>query len=204
MTSTAHSPIDFYFDFSSPYGYFAAELIEDLAAKHGRDVRWHPVLLGVIFKATGAIPLLLVPLKGEYAKHDLKRFARLHNLPFALPSNFPIASQHPSRAVLHVQQQDPVLAKQLVKALYRAFFAEDKNIGELATVVQVAQSLGIDADALAEGMQSEPVKNMLRDETAAAQARGVFGSPYFIVDDEPFWGVDHLPMLEEWLKRGGF
>lgn len=198
------TPIDFYFDFSSPYGYFAAELIEGLAVKHGREVHWHPVLLGVIFKATGAIPLLLVPLKGDYAKHDLKRFARLHDLPFAMPSNFPIAGQHASRAVLHVQQQDPQLATQLAQALYRAFFVNDQNIGESEVVLQVAHALGLNTEDLAAGMHSEAVKNMLRDETAAAQARGVFGSPFVIVDDEPFWGVDHLPMLDEWLKRGGF
>ena len=50
-------PIDFYFDFSSPYGYLASEKIEALAAKHGRGVNWCPILLGVVFKVTGSAPL---------------------------------------------------------------------------------------------------------------------------------------------------
>ena len=33
---------------------------------------------------------------------------------------------------------------------------------------------------------------------------GVFGSPYFIVDGEPFWGVDRLPVMEEWMQSGGW
>ena len=48
------NPIDFYFDFSSPYGYLASEKVEALAAKHGRSVNWCPILLGVVFKVTGS------------------------------------------------------------------------------------------------------------------------------------------------------
>ena len=55
------APIDFYFDFSSPYGFLASEKIEALAARHGRDVSWRPMLLGVVFKQTGAAPLTQIP-----------------------------------------------------------------------------------------------------------------------------------------------
>ncbi|WP_341648434.1 DsbA family protein [Thauera humireducens] len=57
-------PIDFYFDFSSPYGYFMAERIDALAAAHGRSVRWRPFLLGAVHKVTGEVPLPSKPLKG--------------------------------------------------------------------------------------------------------------------------------------------
>ncbi|MBI4741684.1 MAG: DsbA family protein, partial [Betaproteobacteria bacterium] len=69
-------PLDFTFDFSSPYGYLASEKIDALAGKYGRKVRWHPILLGVVFKATGATPLTQAPLKGEYSLHDFSRSAR--------------------------------------------------------------------------------------------------------------------------------
>jgi len=62
------SPIDFYFDFSSPYGYLASEKIEALAARHGRSVDWHPILLGIVFRETGAKSLTEVPLKGNYSR----------------------------------------------------------------------------------------------------------------------------------------
>jgi 2-hydroxychromene-2-carboxylate isomerase len=32
----------------------------------------------------------------------------------------------------------------------------------------------------------------------------VFGSPFFVADGEPFWGVDRIPMLEEWVRKGGW
>ena len=69
-------PLEFYFDFSSTYGYIGSHLIEALAAKHGRKVVWKPILLGAVNKITGLPPLPSVPLKGDYAKRDVLRSAR--------------------------------------------------------------------------------------------------------------------------------
>lgn len=196
--------IDFYFEFSSPYAYFAAERIDALAQRHGRTVDWHPLLLGVIFKSTGVLPLTQVPLKRDYVKRDWGRISRLTGIPFAMPSVFPIASHNPARAVLFVARSDEQAAKQLTLALYRAYYVEGQNIGEVDVVRSVAQAQGLDADAIVEGMADPAVKDQLKHEVGAAEARGVFGSPFVIVDGEPFWGFDRFDMLEDWLTRGGF
>ena len=100
------APIDFYFDFSSPYGYLASQKIEALAAKHGRAVDWRPILLGVIFRQTGTAPLTEIPLKGDYARRDFGRSARFHGLAeFRMPSRFPTPSQAPARIVLWQKAQ---------------------------------------------------------------------------------------------------
>ena len=112
------APIDFYFDFSSPYGYLASQKIEALAAKHGRTVDWRPMLLGVVFKQTGTAPLTEVPLKGDYSRHDFERSARFHGMPIPHAvrcSRF--ASQAPSRIVLWAKAQDPALAAPVARAL---------------------------------------------------------------------------------------
>ncbi len=85
------APIEFFFDFSSPYGYIASRRIDDLGARHGRAVIWRPILLGAVFKLTGMTPLTEIPMKGDYAKHDFARTARLHGLPFAMPEPFPFS-----------------------------------------------------------------------------------------------------------------
>ena len=88
--------IDFYFDFSSPYGYLASEKIEAMAARHARAIDWHPILLGIIFKQTGAAPLTMVPLKGDYSKRDMPRSARFHGVSdFRMPSKFPMVAMQP-------------------------------------------------------------------------------------------------------------
>src|SRR3546814_13310838 len=57
------APIDFYFDFSSPYGYLAGHKIDGVARLYGREVNWRQVLPAGIFTATGAQPLLALPNK---------------------------------------------------------------------------------------------------------------------------------------------
>jgi len=96
---TEESPILFYFDFSSPYSYLASEKIDALAARFGRKVKWKPLLLGIVFKTTGAVPLTQAPLKGEYSRHDFERSARYLGVPFKLPEKFPVATQAAARAL---------------------------------------------------------------------------------------------------------
>ena len=198
------APIDFHFDFSSPYGYLAAELIEALAAKHGRTVAWHPLLLGVIFKTTGGAPLTEVPMKGAYSMHDFARSARYHGVPYRMPSRFPIPAQTPSRIVLALRDRDPALAARVAKALYRAYFVDDKDIADPDVAAAVAGAAGADAAAARAAVDDPAVKEALKREVAQAIAAGVFGSPYFFVDGEPFWGVDRFDQLERWLATGGF
>jgi 2-hydroxychromene-2-carboxylate isomerase len=193
-------PIDFYFDFSSPYGYFAARRIEDIAARHGRSVNWRPILLGAIFKVSGQQPLATIPLKGDYMTRDLARTARLLDVPFRRPTRFPIASMAPSRAFYAMADEDPALAKRLALALYEAYFTEDRDISAPQVTLDVAERLGVDRVGLERAINDPVLKDRLRQEVDDAISRGVFGSPYIIVDGEPFWGADRLDQVERWLR----
>lgn len=196
--------IDFYFDFSSPYGYLAAEQIEDLAVRHGRSVAWRPILLGVVFQQTGGQPLLNIPLKGGYARHDLARSARLVGVPFQLPANFPFMSVVACRAFYWLQGRDAEAAVELAKALYRDAFGAGGGIDSMEGVLRVAGTLGHDAEEMAAALNDPAVKQRLRDEVSEAISKGVFGSPLFVVDGEPFWGHDRLDQIDLWLQRGGW
>jgi len=199
------APIDFYFDFSSPYGYLAAQKIEALADKYSRAVDWHPVLLGVIFKQTGMAPLTMVPLKGEYARRDFERSARFHGIAgFRMPPKFPIASQAPARIVLWLKARDPALATRVIKALYRAFFTAGVDISDPDAAASVAAREGVDGAVARAAIDDPAIKDALRREVDQAIARGVFGSPFIVVDGEPFWGLDRLDQVERWLSTGGF
>jgi 2-hydroxychromene-2-carboxylate isomerase len=198
------NPIDFYFDFSSPYGYFAATKIDELAAKHGRAVTWRPILLGAVFKLTGQQPLPTIPLKGSYAAHDLARSARLFKVPFKLPTRFPVSGTAPSRAFYWLGDRDPAAAKKLALALYHAYFAEDRDISNPEVTGNVAAKLGVDKAELTRALNDAAVKERLRNEVDAAIERGVFGSPYIVVDGEPFWGSDRLDQIDKWLDTGGW
>ncbi|MBP0598249.1 2-hydroxychromene-2-carboxylate isomerase [Herbaspirillum sp. LeCh32-8] len=196
------NPIDFYFDFSSPYGYFGAVEIGKLAAKFGRTVNWHPILLGPIFKQIGTNSLVTIPVKGDYSRLDMKRTARFHDIFFKEPSNFPIGAQVAARAVLWTQEQHPEKAEDLIRTLYSAYFTEDIDISVAATVLRIAGDVGLDATALEAALGTQEIKDKLRAATEDAAKKGVFGSPFVIVDGEPFWGFDRFTQLEAFLNNG--
>lgn len=197
-------PIEFYFDFSSPYSYLASEMIDELAAKYGRQVRWRPILLGAAFQKSGLPLLVTVPLKGEYSLRDFDRSARFYGIPFKFPEKFPVATHTAARAYYWLHGQDCGKARAFAHAVFRAYWIDGRDIGNLATIQDIAADLGIDRDALAEAVAQADIKERLKSETDAAIAKGMFGAPYLIVDGEPFWGADRLPQLEKWLATGGF
>jgi 2-hydroxychromene-2-carboxylate isomerase len=196
--------IEFYFDFSSPYGYFAATRISALAAKYGRAVAWRPFLLGAVFKVTGSGPLPSLPLKGPYSTHDMARSARHLGIQFRLPDPFPISTQAPARAVYWLEGQSPDRIEAVVLALYRAYFIDGQDISNPETTAQVLATLGLDRAKVLAAVGEPAIKERLKNETQTAIERGVFGSPYVFVDGEPFWGHDRLDQVERWLATGGF
>jgi 2-hydroxychromene-2-carboxylate isomerase len=206
MTSaiSERSPIDFYFDFSSPYGYLASARINAIAAAYGRRVNWRPILLGPAFKASGNMPLASQPLKGAYSMRDFSRSARFMGVPYRQPDVFPIGTQNAARAFYWINDRDRLQAHKLAMACYAAYFAQGRDISAAEAVADVAEAIGEDRVALLEAMANPVVKERLKSEVDAAIARGVFGSPFFFVDDEPFWGSDRLEQVEAWLQTGGF
>lgn len=205
---TTRAPIDFYFDFISPFGYFASLRIEALAAKHGRAVVWRPMLLGVaVLKVMGLKPLLETPLKSDYLIHyAVPRYARLHNVPID-PHRFTeigMAPVPPSRAYWHLFARDPALAKRFAQAVLHGYWAERRDMATEANIALAAAGLGVDAKEMVAGLQSKEAAERTRAEVDASLKRGVFGSPFMIVDGEKFWGNDTLEMLDLWIERGGW
>ena len=200
--------IDFYFDFSSPYGFLASEQIEALAARHDRTVNWHPILLGAVFKVTGQAPLVMAPVKGDYATMDFARSAREHKIDFKMPDTFPIGSVAASRASWWLlNHEDPTIqakSADFIHACYRAYFSEGRDITNVDVLSGIATSMGIDATAMTTACGEQSVKDLLRNQVNAAIERGVFGSPIIIVDDEMFWGHDRLEQVERWMSTGGW
>jgi 2-hydroxychromene-2-carboxylate isomerase len=197
-------PIEFRFDFSSPYAYLASEKIDALAERFGRKVRWRPVLLGVIFKHFDTVPLLRQPGQRDYALRDFARSARFLDVPFRMPLSFPVATQAAARAYYWLHGRDCALARRFAHAVFRAYFAEGRDIAEPASVLHIAAVLGIDPAALTSAIEEPAIKDRLRQETETAIAMGMFGAPWITVDGEAFWGADRLPQIERWLATGGF
>lgn len=200
----ARAPIDFWFDFSSPYSYIASEWIGAVAARHGRTVRWHAMLLGATLQAAELRPPVAYPLKRDYVLADFARSARFEGVPFALPTRFPIATQNAARVFWWLEAQDPPGAVAWARAGLRAYFTRGLPLDEAGVLRTLCGEAGLDPDA-AEAAWNDPAwKARLKRENDTAIAAGLFGAPTFVVDGEVFWGNDRRAQLERWLASGPF
>jgi len=199
------APIAFYFDFSSPYSYIASEWIEALAARHGRTVQWHAMLLGATFQVTEIRSPVSYPLKREYSMRDFERSARFAGVPLKMPEKFPIATQNAARVFWWLHDTDGAeRAVAWARHGLRALFARGVDLSDNAALLDLCAEFGLDR-AQAEAAWNDPQrKARLKAVNDAAIAAGVFGAPFFVIDGEPFWGNDLRAQIERWLEKGPF
>ena len=204
--ATAREPIDFYFDFLSSYGYFASLRIEELAARHGRTVRWHSMLLGVsVMKTMGLKPLLETPLKSDYVLRDTARYMRRHGLQLKRKLTDPFMDPRAAaRGFYWVRRHRPGQEAAFARVAFDRYWREGADLGAPAQVAELATAVGVEPAVMLDGIEGDQARSDLREAVAASLARGVFGSPFFFVDGEPFWGSDRLEQLDQWLSAAGW
>jgi 2-hydroxychromene-2-carboxylate isomerase len=194
--------IEFWYEFASTYSYPTAMRIERLAAEAGIDLRWRPFLLGPIFKARGwsDSPFNIYPDKGRYMWRDLARICEAENLPLMLPPvRFPQNGLKAARLALIGEADGWTPA--FTRAVFSANYAEQKDIGNDATLRTILDRLGIDADAATSAASAPEIKEKLKRQTEEAASRGLFGAPSFLVGDELFWGNDRLETALAWAQH---
>lgn len=192
--------LEFFFDFTSPYSYLASTQVERLAERTGARLVWRPFLLGGVFKATGNVPPLSVPAKGQYMLKDLQDWAREYGLPpLRLPPTFPIPSVKANRLALVALEQGRGPA--LVHALYRAIFQEGRSAENPDVLGAVAAEVGLVPEEALARIERPEVKDALRRNTDEAVARGAFGAPSFFIGEDLYFGNDRLLLVERALVR---
>jgi 2-hydroxychromene-2-carboxylate isomerase len=192
--------LDFYFDFASGYSYFAARRIDRLAANHGCIVRWHPVMLTALTASTGVPPSPMVPVKWQYVLRDMHRTALAEGIPLRLSKAFPQLLVAPARAMLWLRaHHGEAVAQAFARTCFQAYYGDSVDIADVAVLQGIAANLGVDRVAFAAGLADPVIKEQFRQGNELALARGVFGVPYVLVEDEPFWGYDRLGQLEQWI-----
>ncbi|MBI3768691.1 MAG: 2-hydroxychromene-2-carboxylate isomerase [Deltaproteobacteria bacterium] len=190
--------LEFWFEFASSYSYPAAMRIERIAHARGVPVVWRPFLLGPIFAAQGwrDSPFNIYPVKGQYMWRDLERVCAKEGVALRRPTRFPRSGLLAAR-VASAAADEPWLAE-FVRAVYRANFAEDREISEPEVIGAVLKSLGVAPTIWLGRAQEAAMKDRVRQQTEAAQARGIFGAPSFVVGEELFWGNDRLEDALDW------
>jgi 2-hydroxychromene-2-carboxylate isomerase len=193
--------LQFWFEFASTYSYPAAMRVERVAAARGIALEWRPFLLGPIFGEQGwpDSPFNIYPVKGRYMWRDLARICAKEGLALRQPSRFPRSGLLAARVVCAASAESWM--PEFVRGVYRANFAEDREIAEPAVVGAVLEQVGADATTWLARAQEPEAKGRLRDNTESAKTIGMFGAPSFVVGTELFWGNDRLEDALDWHQQ---
>ncbi|UUS65283.1 MULTISPECIES: 2-hydroxychromene-2-carboxylate isomerase [unclassified Acinetobacter] len=192
--------IEFYFDVGSPYSYIGFHRIQHIAEQYQAEIIWKPMLLGGVFKATGNSSPMAVPAKARYSMRDLKRWSDLWQIPVQMNPYFPINTLQLMRLITAVQLFQSEEFLKVLTGIFNAMFGQPRNLNDLTTFMQLMQELGLGAEQVKQWLDDEKVKSELKVVTEEAIERGVFGAPSWFVDDELYWGVDHLHFVEAALQ----
>jgi 2-hydroxychromene-2-carboxylate isomerase len=187
----------------SPFSYLAGLRLEEIAALRRATVAYKPFDLMRVFQETGTPPVQdRHPSRQRYRLADIARVAEMQGLPVNLrPRHWPTNPVPSAAAVITAQEAGGGETGRLLHALLRAVWAEDRDIAEDAVVRDCLAEAGFDP-ALADRGLLTAVETYQRN-TEEALARGVFGAPSYLLDDEVFWGQDRLPYLDAALARRG-
>jgi 2-hydroxychromene-2-carboxylate isomerase len=194
--------LEFWFEFGSTYTYPAIMRIEKLAQTAGVAVDWKVFLLGSIFSEQGwsDSPFNIYPAKGKYMWRDLERICAALSIPFIRPSKFPRNGLLASRVACWFASEPWI--SEFTKAVFRANFAENREISDPEVVHACLNGLGLDGPRLLEQAQTVESKAKLRTQTEYAKSLGIFGAPTFLVGKEMFWGNDRLEAALAWARTG--
>jgi 2-hydroxychromene-2-carboxylate isomerase len=189
--------IEFFFDFGSPTSYLAYTQLPRIAADCGAELAWRPMLLGGVFKATGNSSPVTVPAKGRWMFHDIQRHANRYRVPFKFNPAFPVNTLTLMRGAAGLQMKEPARFGAYVDAIYRAMWAEPRNLGDAGALADTLKEAGFDAEAFTALVADPEVKAKLAANTDEAVQRGAFGAPTMFVGDTMFFGQDRLDFVRE-------
>ena len=200
--------LEFWFDFASPYAYLAALRIETLVAaatRGGRSIRllWRPLLLGPIFQRRVSNPSPFQqaePAERRYRHRDIERSCRHYGLPLTWPSTYPRGSLLATRVALIAAGEGWGAA--FARSVFAANFAADLDIASAPVVAEILRDLGRDAAVIMARAAEPAVKASMAAQVDEAIAKGIFGAPSFLVEDELFWGNDRLEQAIVWAVSG--
>lgn len=188
------SKIHFYFDFISPYAYFAWRKLPVLAKKYNREIEAHPVVFGKLLDKWGQLGPAEIPPKRNWLNEYCFRYAALNGFKYNPPKKHPFNPLAALRMSLKEVSGDDQL--RVIDSIFEEGWSHGADLGDLSTLTSLLTRQSIDGETLSKKVSESEIKELLIDETTYAIEKGVFGVPTIIIDDNLFWGNDQMDHIE--------
>ena len=177
----------FYYDLGSPYSYLSAERLQGVLPV---VPVWQPILLGGIWQQSGGRSWGVTDER-EGGQEEVERRAREYGLmPVRWPEGWPNNTLKAMRVATFAQSIGRAVAFSL--AAFRQAFAGGRDLSEIDNILIAAAACELHPNAILKALETQSVKDKLRDATVEAYARGVRGVPTVAVGDRLFYGDDRL------------
>ena len=201
--SAMSTTIEYYFTPVSPWAYLGHERFASLVREHGATVVVKPMDLSKVFPVSGGLPLAKrAPQRQAYRLQELARWREHLGLPINVQPKFMASGPElASRFILAARERSAGDALTLAGAIMRARWAEERDIGDAATLMAIATSLRQDGPALAARAATADIAAAYEACSQDAIERQVFGAPTYVIGDELFWGQDRLDFLARKLAK---
>ena len=183
-------PLEFYFDFISPYSFLAHKQLTKIQNKEGIKIIYKPVLLGGLHNLHGIKAPAFIPAKAKHMVRDCKLIAEKNNIRFKFNSYFPIRSLNLMRGVLVAEEDN--IKKYYINNIFNTIWQDGLNMNDAIVVQKILQNLNVNPKTFSLRTASSLIKDLLRKRTNEAYEKGVFGAPTFIVNNKIFWGQDRI------------
>lgn len=193
--------IDFYFDFVSPYSYLASTVLPRVASGHGVVIDYQPFTLIELMQKVGNRPTTIeCQNKGVYVMTDLQRWAKRYQVTFAPnPAWQRIDFAELGRCALVAL--DDGRGADYVATIFRAVWGDAVDLAHRPKLIEVLAGAKFDGDRLLQRAAMPQYSARLKETTAAAAERGVFGSPTMFVGNEMFFGNDRFDFMIQALAQ---
>lgn len=195
--------IEYYYTSISPFAYLGHHAVEAVAIKHGCGIAYKPFDLATVWKESGAVPLgKRSPVRQRYRTIELKRWAAYRNLPINIkPAHFPVdprLADQTAIALIDARRN----ASEFIFRIFRGVWEKQENISDPAVIERCLDECGFDAAAFIDAAQSEAVAEHRMKNSQEAIAVDAIGAPTYVLNGEPFWGQDHIALLDAALETG--
>jgi len=189
--------VEAWFDYSSPFAYLGMTQIERVARAAGATVSLQPFLLGGLFREIGTPDVPLMAFSEAKRRHfttELTRWAEHWQVPFRFTTRFPMRTILPLRATWALLSQDATQASHFAQAVFRALWAEDRDISQRDVLLDLCREHHIDPGCV-DAADAPEHKQALLAAGQRARSLGLCGAPTFVVDGQLYWGQDRLDMV---------
>tara|TARA_E500000178_G_scaffold274888_1_gene273612 strand:+ start:203 stop:790 length:588 start_codon:yes stop_codon:yes gene_type:complete len=183
-------PLEFYFDFISPYSFLAHKQIKKIENREGIKIIYKPVLLGGLHNLHGIKAPAFIPAKAKHMVRDCKLIAEKNNIKFKFNSYFPIRSLNLMRGVLVAEEDN--IKKYYIDNIFNTIWQDGLNMNDAIVIQKILQNLNVNPKTFSLRISSSLIKDLLRKKTNEAYEKGIFGAPTFVVNNKIFWGQDRI------------